>query len=108
MNERHRTDQSLMFLDAIVAVIMAVGAGYFYYISSEAAAEAVRLYGHNVDSGALESIAGGVYCVPNIALFTLSSIAMWRRWRLRWLAQSSAVFWLIGPIVLASIPWWRK
>jgi hypothetical protein len=102
MNERPRTDQSLMFMDAIVAVIMAVGAGYFFYISREAAAEAVRLYGRNVDSGALESIGGGLYCVPNVALFTLSSIAMWRRWRLRRLAQSSAMFWLIGPVCFSK------
>ena len=74
MNVRLRIDQPLMFLDAIVAVLMAVGAGYLLYVSREAAADAVRMYGHNVDSGAVESIAGGLYCVPNVALFT---IAMW-------------------------------
>jgi hypothetical protein len=108
MSVRPSLDQPLMYADAFVAVLMAVGAGWLFYFSREAAAEAVRLYGRNVDSGALEATAAGLYCVPNVALFTLSSIAMWRRWRLRWLAQASALFWLVGPIVLASVPWWVK
>ena len=105
MNARPSFERLLMYLDASVALIMVVGAGYLFYLSREAAAEAVRLYGRNVDSGALAAVAVGLYCVPNVALFTLSSFAMWRRWRLRWLAQASAVFWLVGPVVIPSILW---
>jgi len=91
----------LTYLDAIIAVLMVVSLGWLMHASFRAAAEAVRLYGHNVDSGAIEGITAALYCAPNALLFTIAAVAMWRVWPVRWFAQGIAIVWLIGPVMFA-------
>jgi hypothetical protein len=92
----------LTYLDAIVAVLMVASLGWLLHASSRAAAEAIRLYGHNVDSGAIEGITATLYCAPNAVLFAFAAVAMWRAWRIRWFAQGIAIVWLIGPVMFAT------
>jgi hypothetical protein len=105
MEKRRRLEQTLVWLDAFASLIMASGVGWFLYISNEAAADAVRRYGRNVDSGALEYVAAIVYFMPNAIGFAVASVAMGQRWVIRWPAQGVAIFWLVAPVVMASIPW---
>jgi hypothetical protein len=101
MITRSAIAKTLTYLDAIVAVVMVVSLGWLIHASSRAAAEAIRLYGHNVDSGAIEGITATLYCAPNAVFFAIAAVAMWRGWRIRWFAQGLAILWLIGPAMFA-------
>jgi hypothetical protein len=105
MQGRLSLGRALSCLDALVALAMAAAAVWLFRLSGEAAAEAIRLYGRNVDSGAIESAAAGIYFLPNVVLFALSSIAVWRAWRIRWFLQAGALVWLVVPVVLTSVRW---
>jgi hypothetical protein len=45
------------------------------------------------------------YCAPNMLLFGLASLGMWRRWKSRWSVQGVAFFWSILPIVALFAGW---
>lgn len=74
-----------------------------FWVSRAQAAGAVRQYGHNVDSGALEYAAVVVFLLPVAALFGAAAIAGARDWRLgryvHWIAVVAAVF----PIAYGAI-----
>jgi hypothetical protein len=78
---------------------MAFGASWYLYASKEAATRAVRLYGHNVDAGAIEGITAICYFIPNAVLFASASLSVWRRWPIRWVVQAVAAVGLLGPIL---------
>jgi hypothetical protein len=41
-----------------------------------------------------------VIFAPNMLLFGLASLGMWRRWQVRWLVQALAILWVILSIAL--------
>jgi hypothetical protein len=91
------------FLDGGLALICAALCGWLVRVSNEAAAEAIRRYGHNVDSGALEWIAAVVYCAPVALLFSLAAVSLWRGWRIRWYAHWVAVAGAVVPLLVPGI-----
>ena len=70
-----------------------------------AAEEAVRLYGHNVDSGAYEYIAAVLYFAPGSILFGLAAIALFSRWRAARFLHGIAWGWVVLPLGAAAILW---
>ena len=74
----------IAFVDGGLALMGAALRGWLVRVSNEAAADAVRRYGHNVDSGALEWIAAVVYCFLVALLFSLAAVSLWRGLRIRW------------------------
>ena len=94
-----RIERAVAWLDILLLVVTAFGASWFMYASNEAAKEAARIYGHNIDAGAIESVAAFIYFIPNALLFFAASLSMWWRWRPRWFIQTISAIWLIGPFV---------
>ena len=92
-------------IDVAVAVVFATLFVWSIYAANEAAADAVRRYGHNVDSGALQIAAAIVYFAPVAFLFALASLSILRSWRIgrtiHWLAISYAIV----PLGLAAVTW---
>lgn len=89
----------IIFASAFVAL-----AGWLFYASSVAAATATREFGRNVDSGAIESIAAGDYCIPVAVAFSVAAIAVFRDWRIKWYLQCLAVLIAVVPVVLVGVP----
>ena len=96
-------ERVLAWIDTAAAILLATCAGWLIYISNEAAAEAVRRYGHNVDSGALTYTVAILYFAPNALLFGIAAITMARSWPLRWFAQWGAATCLIAPAVILAL-----
>jgi hypothetical protein len=69
------------------------------YLGNRAAEEAVRTYGHNVDSGAYIELFGALFFVPAVLLFAIAGAAFWRSWRVRWILQAGAAAWLALPVI---------
>ncbi len=99
MSASHR----VAFVDGGLALICAVLCGWLVHVSNEAAADAVRRYGHNVDSGAMEWIGAVVFCAPVALLFSLAAVSLWRGWRIRWYAHWFAVAVAVIPFLLLGI-----
>ena len=80
-------------------------AGYLWSQAAARAAQAdaIREFGHNVDSGAYLSAAGFLYFVPAVPLFALASVASYRGWRLRLLLQAVAWLWLASPWLVLGV-----
>jgi len=78
-------------------------AGFFWsrYAAEAAAAQAVRDYGHNVDSGAYLLIIGTLYFLPAAFIFAAASFAMFRGWHFRWVFHLVAWAWVASPFLLA-------
>jgi hypothetical protein len=91
-------------IDTICASAYVALAGWLFYASKLAAATATREYGHNVDSGAIESIAAGDYCVPAAVAFSAAAIALYRDWRIKWYLHWLALSIAVVPAVLVGIP----
>jgi hypothetical protein len=98
----------IAWADALVAITMTAATLWFLHIAHVAAIGAVRRYGENIDSGWIVSAAAIYYCAPNAVLWALASFGMWRRWETRWIAQGFAIFWAGVPVILASVPWWKR
>jgi hypothetical protein len=81
--------------DALLFALFATASAWMFRVSREQAAGAVRQYGYNVDSGALEYAAAVVYLLPLAVLFGAAAVAGAREWRLgrylHWLAVVAAV-----------------
>jgi cell division protein FtsW (lipid II flippase) len=82
-------------IDLGVAICLAALSLFLIYAADSAAADAVRKYGRNVDSGALEWMAAVLYVAPLALLFGFASLALWRQWRIaryaHWLAIAALV-----------------
>jgi cell division protein FtsW (lipid II flippase) len=82
-------------IDLVVAICLAALSLLLIYAADRAAADAVRRYGHNVDSGALEWMAAVLYVAPLALLFGFASLALSRRWWIgrfaHWLAVAAVV-----------------
>lgn len=74
-----------------------IALGWCFHAGHKAAGEAVRTYGHNVDSGALIILLGIVYLVPASILLALAGAAFWKSWRIKWFVEVIAVAWLVIP-----------
>jgi len=89
------------WVDAASSVLFVVLFLLAQLAAKQAAEEAVRLYGRNVDSGALEHSISVIYFAPSALLLALASISILCRWRfgraLHWLAWS----WVILPLLIA-------
>ena len=84
-----------------LALLFLAAFGWCLYISQRAAEYAVRTYGHNIDSGAIEFLIGIFFFLPAALLFTLAGTSFWRGWRVRWILQAVAIAWLF----LAFVTW---
>jgi hypothetical protein len=90
-------------INAIVAIVLTGLAVWALYVSIAAADDAVRRYGENVDSGAIEGMVATIYLGPCALLFAMSALAVWKMWRPRWFIQAIALAWLTVPVILSSI-----
>jgi hypothetical protein len=81
--------------DAALAGFFAAACLWMFWVAKEQAASAVRQYGYNVDSGALQYAVAIVFLMPVTVLFGAAAIAGSRGWRLgryvHWLAVIAAV-----------------
>ena len=96
------------WVDGGLAVIYAALFGGLIRASNEAAADAIRRYGHNIDSGALELIGAVVYLAPVGLLFGLAAVSLWRGWHIRWYTHWFAVAGAVVPFFLAAIAFIRR
>ena len=85
------------WIDAAVALLFALLFARSIYAANAAAAEAVRLYGRNVDSGALLYAAAVVYMAPAAFGFGLASLSMFLTFRFRWVVHGLPVALAAGP-----------
>jgi hypothetical protein len=90
--------------DTICVALFAALAGWLYFASKTAAAGAIRDYGHNVDSGAIESVVAGLYCGPVAVAFCVAAAAMYRDWRIKWYLHWSAVLFAVVPVAVELLP----
>jgi hypothetical protein len=79
-------------------------AGWLFYASSSAAAAAIRDYGHNVDSGAVESLVAAIYCAPVAVAFGVATAALYRGWRIKWYLHWLAVLFAVVPVAVEVLP----
>ncbi|BCT93586.1 hypothetical protein LYSHEL_26110 [Lysobacter helvus] len=96
------------WIDTAAAIVFTCMGALLLNASRVAAADAVRRYGRNVDSGALESMAALVYFAPGTILFALAAVALFRRWRgARWL-HLLAWGWAALPLLSIAAQWIRS
>jgi len=91
--------RALAWINAAIATVFLGCGAWLVHVAREAAAEAVRAYGYNVDSGAILYLFVVYYCAPTAALFAIAALFMGRRWRWRWPVQVLAVLWLMGSVL---------
>jgi hypothetical protein len=91
------------WIDIALALLYAAVFAWLLHASDEAAADAVRRYGRNVDSGALEFIAAIVYFAPVGVLFTSAAVCLWRGWRIRWYIHWIAVAGAVLPLLIPGV-----
>lgn len=91
------------WIDGTVALLYLALFVWAIYTANEAAAEAVRRYGHNVDSGALVFVAAVLYFAPVALLFGLAALCLYRGWRAQWYVHWFAVLCAIGPLFLPGV-----
>ncbi len=86
------------------AAFVALAGWLFYASSSAAAAAAIRDYGHNVDSGAVESPVAGIYCAPVAVAFGVGAAALYCEWRIKWYLHWLAVLFAVVPVTVEVLP----
>jgi Na+/H+-dicarboxylate symporter len=91
------------WFDTIVAILFAFLFAWFIYVANEAAAEAVRRYGRNVDSGALAWAAAVIYFGPVALLFAIAATALKQGWRIRWIAHWFAILAAVGFTLIPGV-----
>jgi hypothetical protein len=82
-----------------LAALTVAAIAWCFHIARLAAEDAVRTYGHNVDSGAYVFLFAFIYLVPPAILFTLAGLAFWRSWRLRWYLDGAVILWLAFCVI---------
>jgi len=95
--------RAVAWIDIALAFLYTVVFAWLLRASYEAAADAVRRYGHNVDSGALESIAAVIYFAPVALLFGLAAACLWQGWRIRWYVHWIAVAGAVVPLFISGV-----
>lgn len=68
--------------DWALALLLAAGGAWQIWVANEQAAAAVREYGYNVDSGALNYAFAVAFLLPVAALFGVAAVVGARGWRL--------------------------
>ncbi len=89
--------------DTLLCALFATASAWMFWVSREQAAGAVRRYGYNVDSGALEYAAVEVFLLPLAVLFGLAAVAGARDWRLGRYVHWFAVVAAVCPIAYEAI-----
>jgi hypothetical protein len=92
--------RAVAWMDAGLATLFGMAGIWLLRMADRAAEAAVQQYGRNVDSGAVESVIAIIYCAPCALGFSLASMALLFRWRIRWLAHWMAVGGVVIPVVL--------
>lgn len=90
----------VLWIDVSSAVLFACLFVWAIYTANEAVADALRRYGHNVDSGALVWAAGILYFAPVAFLFGAAALCIRRRWKIMWVAHWLAVTCAVVPILV--------
>ena len=94
--------------DAVVALVFIALFCWSVFASYQAAADAVRRYGHNVDSGAVQEMVGVFYFAPVATLFALAALVQWRNWRAGRYVHHFAFAYLVAPPALAIVSELRR
>jgi uncharacterized membrane protein len=97
------TSRTVAWIDIVLAFVYAGVFVWLLHASQEAAAGAIRRYGRNMDSGALEYIAAVIYFAPVALLFGSAAICLWRRWRIRWYVHWIAVAGALVPLLMPGV-----
>jgi hypothetical protein len=95
-------------LYVIAAALFAAGFFWARHAAQVAAEEAIREYGHNVDSGAYLAVIGALYFLPAAFIFAVASVAMFRAWRFRPAFHFAAWAWVASPFVLVLVSLLRR
>ena len=101
-------ERRVAWIDAGIAGIFALAFFWTMHAAKEAAADAVRRYGHNVDSGAIANAAAVIYFAPVALTFALASCALFCHWRIRWFAHWLAVAAAVLPPVFSLLTAWLR
>lgn len=98
--------------DAALAALFAAACAWMLWVSKEQAVAAVREYGYNVDSGALQFAAAVVFLLPVAALFSTAAIAGARGWRvsryMHWFAVVAAVCPIAYEVFVTVSRWYDQ
>lgn len=97
------SSRHLVWVDGAVSLVYAALFVWAIYTANEAAADAVRRYGHNVDSGALVFMAAVLYFAPVSLLFGLAALSWARGWRVQRYVHWFAIICAIGPLFLPGV-----
>jgi hypothetical protein len=103
-----RLSKRVAWIDALASAFFSLLFFAMLHIARLAAEEAVRLYGRNVDSGALESAVAVLYCAPAAIAFTVASIAVFRGWRFHKVLHGLAWAWAALPLVFVAFDELRR
>jgi len=95
VNSSHRTG----WIDVAASLFFVVAAVWAMRESRLAAAEAVRLYGRNVDSGAYHAMAAHVYLAPAAIILGIAALGMFRGWSWRKVPHRLAWAFVVFPLV---------
>jgi hypothetical protein len=91
------------WIDGAVALLYLALFVWAVYTANAAAADAVRRYGYNVDSGAIVFVAAIFYFAPVALLFGLAAVSLSRGWRVQWYVHWLAVLCAVGPLFLPGV-----
>jgi hypothetical protein len=95
--------RKVAWVDIALALLYAGVFAWLLHASHKAAADAVRRYGHNVDSGALEYVAAVLYFAPVALLFASAAVCLCRGWPIRWYAHWVAVAGAVVPLFIPGV-----
>jgi hypothetical protein len=99
VNPNHRTG----WIDAIACIFFVFAAIWAMKVSKLAAAEAIRLYGRNVDSGAYHEMAAHVYLIPAAIILAIAALGMFRGWVWRKVPHYVAWIFVASPFAWFAI-----
>jgi|GEM_PF-4290523 len=89
-------------LNWVLAALAVAAIAWCFRIAHQDAEDAVRTYGHNVDSGAYVILFAVIYLVPLAALFAVAGFSFWRSWKVRWYVEG-AVALLLAAVLYGFI-----
>ena len=107
MERAIRSARTAAWLDAVAGTAFAALVPLSYYQAHLAAAEAVRLYGHNVDSGAYLIAIAVFYFAPAAIFLGLASTTLFLHWRFGKFLHRLSWSWVALPFALSFLSWLR-